>query len=93
MCACGTCPIFRIRFRPLDRRDAVSWVEMDCRQKEWSKEVSKEQYLSYVALEVVILPYTYVLFRPAAYRVSTRVRAYDRFLPAATAEVSAAHGG
>ena len=55
--------IFRIRFRPLDRRDAVSWVEMDCQQKEWSKEVSKEQYLSYVALEVVLLLYTYVLIR------------------------------
>ena len=54
-CACGTRPFFRIRFRPLNRRDAVSWVEMDCRQKEWSKEVSNEQYLSYmyVALEVV----------------------------------------
>ena len=52
-------PIFRIRFRPLDRRDAVSWVEMDYRQKEWSKEVNKEQYLSYVALEVVLLSYTY----------------------------------
>ena len=24
------------------RSIAVSWVEMDCRQKEWSKEVSKE---------------------------------------------------
>ena len=63
---------------------------MDFRQKEWSKEVSKEQYISYVALEVVLLPYTYVLI---AYRVSTRVRAYDRLLLAATAEVSAAHGG
>ena len=51
-------------FRPLDRRDAVSWVEMDCQQKEWSKEVSKELYLSYVALEVVLLPYTYVLIGP-----------------------------
>ena len=48
-------------FRPLDRRDAVSWVEMDYQRKEWSKEVSKEQYLSYVALEVVLLPYRYVL--------------------------------
>ena len=57
-------PIFRIRFRPLSRRDAVSWVEMDYRQKEWSKEVSKEQYLSYVALEVVLLPYMYVLSLP-----------------------------
>ena len=57
-------PIFRIRFRLLDRRDDVSWVEMDCRQKEWSKEVSKEHYLSYVALEVVILPYMYVLIGP-----------------------------
>ena len=37
-------------YASLDRRDAVSWVEMDCRQKEWSKEVSKEKYLSYVAL-------------------------------------------
>ena len=39
-------------------RDAISWVEMDsdCRQKEWSKEVGKEQYLSYVASEVVLLP-------------------------------------
>ena len=63
-CACGTHPIFRIHFRPLDRRDTVSWVEMDCRQKEWSKEVSKEHYLSYVALEVVLLPYTYVLIGP-----------------------------
>ena len=35
-------PFLRIRFHPLDRRDAVSWVEMDCRKKEWSKEVSKE---------------------------------------------------
>ena len=49
-----------------DRRDAVSWVEMDYQQKEWSKEVSKEQhmYLSYVALEVVLLLYTYVLIGP-----------------------------
>ena len=83
-------PIFRIYIRSLDRRDAVSWVEMDCRQKEWSKEVSKVQYLSYVALEVVLLPYTYVLIGRG---VSTRVRAYDRLLPAATAEVSAAHDG
>ena len=57
-------PIFRIRFPLLDRRDTVLWVEMDCRQKEWSNEVSKEQYLS-----------------------------YDQLLPAATAEVSAVHGG
>ena len=69
---------------------------MDYRQKEWSKEVSKEQYISYVALEVVLLPYTYVLIGPLsleAYRVSTRLRAYDQLLPAATAKVSAAHGG
>ena len=56
----GARPIFRIRFRLLDRRDTISWVEMDYRQKEWSKEDSKEQYLSYVALEVVLLPYIYV---------------------------------
>ena len=56
-------------------RDAVSWVEMDCRQKEWSKEVSEEQYLSYVALEVVLLPYTYVLIGPLAYkRLDPRTR-------------------
>ena len=37
--------IFHIRFRPLDRGDAVSWVEMDFRHKEWSTEVSvKDQY-------------------------------------------------
>ena len=72
-------------------RDTVSWVEMDCRQKEWSKEVSKEQYLSYVALEVVLLPYTYVIIGPKPR--PARVRAYHRLLPAATAEVSAAHGG
>ena len=85
-CACRRCRA----------RHAISWVEMDCRQKEWSKEVSKEQYLSYVALEVVLLPYTYVLIGPLsleAYLVSTRVRTYDRLLPAATAEVSATHGG
>ena len=70
-------PIFRIRFRPLDRRDAISWVEMDCRQKEWFKYVSMEQCLSYVALEVV---YT---IRPVKLdRVSTRVLAYDRLLAA-----------
>ena len=38
--------IFRICFHPLDQRDAISWVEMDYRQKERSKEVSKLQYLS-----------------------------------------------
>ena len=50
----------------------------------------------YVALEVVLLPYTYVLIGPLsleAYRVSTRLRAYDQLLPAATAKISAAHGG
>ena len=26
-----------MRFRLPDQRDTVSWVEMDCRQKEWSK--------------------------------------------------------
>ena len=49
--------IFRIRFRLLDRRDAVSRVEMDHRQKERSIEISNEQYLSWIALEVVLLPY------------------------------------
>ena len=57
-------PIFHIHFRPLDQRDSVSWVEMDYQRKEWSKEVSKEQYLSYVALEVVLLQYRYVLIGP-----------------------------
>ena len=41
-CNVSARPIFHIRFRPLDQRDAVSWVEMDGRQKEWSIEVSKE---------------------------------------------------
>ena len=56
-------------------RDAVSWAEMDCRQNEWSKEVSKE-HLSYVALEVVLLPYIYSnTYALIAYRVLTRVQA------------------
>ena len=38
--------IFPIRFRLLDQRDAVSWVEMDHWQKEWSNEVNMERYLS-----------------------------------------------
>ena len=37
--------------------------DADYQRKEWSKEVSKEQYLSYVAL-VVLLPYRYVLIGP-----------------------------
>ena len=57
-------PIFHIHFRLLDRRDAVSRVEMDYRLREWSKEVSKEKYLFYIALEAVLLPYTYALIGP-----------------------------
>ena len=38
---------FCIHLRPLDRRDVVSWVEMDHQQKEQSTEVSKEQYRSF----------------------------------------------
>ena len=41
---CLTQPNFLYKFRLLDRRDTVLWVEMDHRQKEWV--VSKEQYLS-----------------------------------------------
>ena len=36
---------FRLRFRPLDLRDTVLWVEMDHRQKEWSNKVDKERYV------------------------------------------------
>ena len=61
---------------------------MDYRQKEWSKEVSKEHYISYVAFEIVILLYTNRPIKLRSLRVSTRVRAYDRLLPAATAEVA-----
>ena len=48
------------------------------------------------AVSWVEMDYFVVYNRPVsleAYHVSTRVRAYDRLLPAATAEVSAAHGG
>ena len=34
--------IFHIRLCLLDQRDAISWVEIDHRQKERSNEVSKE---------------------------------------------------
>ena len=40
----------RIHFHPL----AVSWVAMDHRQNKSGLEVSKEQYLSYINLEVGI---------------------------------------
>ena len=49
---------------------------MDYWQKEQSSEVSKEQYyLSYIALEVVLLLYAYILigqYNLKAYRVSIR---------------------
>ena len=43
-----------IHFHPLDQRDVVSWVAMDHRQNKSGLEISKEQYLSYITLEVVI---------------------------------------
>ena len=62
-------------------------------QKEWSKEVSKEQYLSYRSSSFVVYVCSNRPVSFEAYCVSTRVRTYGRLLPAATAKVSAAHGG
>ena len=46
-------------FCPLHQRDTVSWVEMDHRQKEQSKEVSKEQPLEVGLFRSIVIVYVH----------------------------------
>ena len=75
------------------RSKRCRFMGWDYWQKEWSKEVSKEQYLSYRSSSFVVYVCSNRPVSFEAYCVSTRVRTYGRLLPAATAKVSAAHGG